>query len=77
MQTYWHRDAFTTTLPYGENLQGTYAKAKTVKKFSLNDVKEYYNKYYSPSSANLVIVGDVSEKDRQLQKLSFLNKLAG
>ena len=47
---------------------------KSVDNIELDDVKDYYNKYYSPSVSNLVIVGDVSETEI-LQKLDLKKRL--
>ncbi len=44
---------------------------ETVKNITLEDVKSFYQKYYSPNIGELVIVGDV-EKDELLGKLDFL-----
>jgi zinc protease len=60
-------------LIYGNTILGTYVSDKNVKKFSLDDVKSYYNQFYSPSVSTLVIVGDVNEKDI-MPKIDFLNK---
>ncbi|MDX5443968.1 MAG: insulinase family protein [Hymenobacteraceae bacterium] len=46
---------------------------KTVSSLTLEDVKNFYKNYYSPSVANLVVVGDVKKEDIQT-KLAFLNK---
>lgn len=63
-------------LIYGNNFMGAYAVEKNVKKFTIDDVKEYYAKYYSPSAAKIVVVGDISETDL-VKKLDFLNKWQG
>jgi zinc protease len=60
-------------LIYGNTILGTYVSDKNVKKFTLEDVKGYYNQYYSPSVTNLVIVGNVAEGE-MLPKLAFLDK---
>lgn len=44
---------------------------ETVGKITLDDVKEFYNKYYSPNLGELVVVGDI-EKNDILPKLEFL-----
>jgi len=46
--------------------------AESVEKITLDDVKNFYAKYYAPELAELVIVGDISEKDI-MSSLSFLN----
>ncbi|MBC5991470.1 M16 family metallopeptidase [Pontibacter cellulosilyticus] len=43
----------------------------TVTNVTLDDVKKFYNDNYSPSVANLVVVGDITEKEI-LGKLDFL-----
>lgn len=58
---------------YGSTALGLQPTTKTIDNLELSDVKEYYEKYYSPSVANLVIVGDITEADA-LAKLEFLNK---
>ncbi len=58
---------------YGNSVLGLDPSIKTIDNIELADVKEYYNKYYSPSVTNIVIVGDIDEKDI-ISKLSFLNK---
>lgn len=45
---------------------------ETVTRITLDDVKDFYNKYYTPNLAELVVVGDVTQ-DEILSKLSFLN----
>ena len=59
-------------LVYGNNLLGSYVTEKNLKKLTLEDVKAYYQNYYSPSVASVVIAGDVEEKDI-MPKLQFLN----
>lgn len=44
---------------------------ETVSTFTLGDVKEFYNKYYNPAHAEVVIVGDVTQ-DEILPKIKFL-----
>lgn len=58
---------------YGNTLLGIFPTTKSIDNIELADVKEYYQKYYSPSVSNLVIVGDLDEKTA-LSKLEFLNK---
>lgn len=43
----------------------------TVKNIAIEDVKAFYEKYYSPNLGELVIVGDV-EKDEVLAEMDFL-----
>ena len=58
---------------YGSTVMGLEPSIKTIENIQLADVKEYYNNFYSPSVTNIVIVGDVEEKDI-LAKLNFLSK---
>ncbi|MBX2843514.1 MAG: insulinase family protein [Flammeovirgaceae bacterium] len=45
---------------------------ESVEKITLDDVKAFYNNYYSPNISELVIVGDVSEEEIK-SVMSFLN----
>jgi zinc protease len=58
---------------YGNTVLGSSPSTKSIENLEIADLKEYYNNYYSPSVTNLVIVGDLEEKD-VLAKLEFLNK---
>jgi zinc protease len=58
---------------YGDNVYGLSPSAKTIDEIELADVKEYYEKFYSPNVTNVTIVGDIEEAD-VLAKLDFLNK---
>nr|WP_210463134.1 pitrilysin family protein [Rufibacter roseolus] len=46
---------------------------QTVESITLDDVKKFYANYFSPSVTNLVVVGDVDQK-QVMPKLAFLNK---
>jgi zinc protease len=48
---------------------------KTIKGMSVKDAQGFYDKYFSPSVSNLIIVGDVTEAEI-MPKLEFLNKWA-
>jgi len=61
---------------YGNTIMGAYPSEKSMKKLSLDDVKNYYKDYYSAKAANLVIVSDIPEAS-VLPKLDFLNKWTG
>ncbi|MDX2305872.1 MAG: pitrilysin family protein [Microscillaceae bacterium] len=66
-------------LLYGENHIMSYpveGKESTLKEISLEDVKAFYKEYFSPSKAQLVVVGDISEKEI-LPKLGFLKNWKG
>lgn len=58
---------------FGENIFGLSPSVKTIENITLNDVKNYYEKYYSPNVTKIVIVGDITEQEAK-QKLEFLNK---
>ncbi|NIJ52646.1 M16 family metallopeptidase [Dyadobacter arcticus] len=62
-------------LLYGDNIIGVplLGTAKTVEKIKLEDVKAFYNNYFSPSVANLVVVGDIDQAMLR-PKLGFLEK---
>ena len=60
---------------YGNTVMGQEPSIKTIENVQLQDVKDYYNNFYSPSVASIVVVGDVEEKDI-VAKLGFLNKWA-
>lgn len=49
---------------------------ETVTGIEIKDVEAFYNKYYSPSVAELVVVGDISEKE-VLKSIGFLKKWKG
>ncbi len=61
-------------LMYGKNsIQGvpTGGTTKSIKSFSIKDVQNYYDKYYAPDYATVVVIGDLSQEE-VLAKLSFL-----
>ncbi len=58
---------------YGNTVFGLAPNMKSVDNIELADLKEFYEKFYSPSVADLVIVGDLDEKEA-LEKLAFLQK---
>jgi zinc protease len=49
---------------------------ETVEKITLDDVKQYYSSYFSPSISSVVIVGDI-DKEPALAKLTFLKNWKG
>ncbi len=61
---------------YGETVWGVSPTFKSVDKISLEDLKNYYHSYYSPSVAKIVIVGELSEQEAKT-KFEFLNKWTG
>lgn len=66
-------DKLYKNLIYGNTVLGAYPTEKNIRKLSIDDLKNYYQQYYSPSVASLVIVGDISES-QIIPKLSFLEK---
>ena len=46
--------------PYGFQVAGVEA---TVKAIELDDIKNFYNSYYAPNNATLIVVGDVTKKE--------------
>ncbi len=60
---------------YGNTILGSYYTGtySSVSKIKLDDVKSYYEKYYSPSVTRIVIVGDISEQEI-IPKLDFLKQ---
>ena len=56
---------------YGNTIWGTHPTRKNIDKIELADVKNYYSKYYAPDLAELVVVGDIEQKDLE-PKLAFL-----
>ena len=55
---------------FGETPFGRLPSSKTIKKIKISDVQSYYDAFYSPSVASLVIVGDIDESTI-LPKLDF------
>jgi zinc protease len=50
-----------------------YGNYKSLNKIDLDDVKSFYNKYYSPNVTTLVVSGAISKEDA-MAKLAFLNE---
>ncbi len=60
---------------YGSNSAlGTSATETTIKNIQLSDIEDYYKKYFSKDEAEVIIVGDVTEKTI-ISKLDFLQQL--
>ena len=62
-------------LMYGKNsIQGVPASGttKSIKSLNIKDVQNYYDKYYAPDFATVVVIGDLTQEE-VLAKLSFLN----
>lgn len=62
-------------LAYGKNHPyGEFATVESVEGITLENVKSYYNNYFVPENAYLVVVGDVKTKDvKKLVKKHFKN----
>lgn len=54
----------------------TIGTKETVEKLTLDDIKKYYQDYFSPSLASIVVVGDVNQNDI-VPKLAFLRDWKG
>tara|TARA_B110000008_G_scaffold239784_1_gene246702 strand:- start:18318 stop:21176 length:2859 start_codon:yes stop_codon:yes gene_type:complete len=72
---YLASSAFQNKL-FGETPFGRTATTKTMKKIKLKDIQAYYDAFYSPSVASLVVVGDIDEASI-LSKLDFLKNWKG
>ncbi len=57
----------TKKLAYGQHPYGEITTIENLKNITLKDVKNYYNKRFTPNHAYLIVVGDVSKS--QIQKL--------
>lgn len=64
------RKAYSSII-YGNTIWGVSPTVKTMDKLTIDDVKDYYNKYYSPNVATATIVGDINESEI-MPKLDFL-----
>ncbi|MBS7334528.1 MAG: insulinase family protein [Weeksellaceae bacterium] len=66
-------------LIYGKNHPfAEYDTQEQIEKITLADVQEYYNKYYKPNNAYLIVVGDITTKEvKKLSKKLFKNWKAG
>jgi zinc protease len=62
-------------LIFGDNILAMDASGteETVSSITINDLKHYYNKYFSPSVSDFLVVGDI-EKQRVEKALANLNK---
>jgi len=63
---------------YGDQVMGvpSIGTKETVSTITLDDVKNYYKNHLSPSTAKLIIVGDM-KKDQIIPKFSFLKNWKG
>ena len=68
-------NVFNKTLFGNDNIKATPVTGynETLSKLTLDDVKDFYAKAYTPNLAKLVVVGNVSEKDI-MPKLKFLDQ---
>ncbi len=55
--------------PYGE-----FVSEKTLNNITLDDVKNYYNTYYKPNNAYLIIVGDITLKEAKKLTKKYYKK---
>jgi zinc protease len=64
-------------LVYGKSIasEPVEGSIKTIKAMNVKDIQSFYDKYYSPSVSNLVIVGDITEGEI-MPKLTFLKNWA-
>ncbi|MDP2207471.1 MAG: pitrilysin family protein [Bacteroidota bacterium] len=51
---------FGSQNPYSQSIDGS---EETVKDISLNDIKDFYGKYYAPNNASVIIVGDITKSE--------------
>ena len=58
-----------TSALYGDTPLGRYATPKSVESITLDDIKQFYNTFYKPNDAIVILSGDVSvEKGQELAK---------
>lgn len=64
-----------SALAYGKNHPyGEFISKETIENITLSDVQNFYNTYFKPNNAYLVIVGDVNFKEvKKLVKKNFSN----
>lgn len=55
--------------PYGE-----FTTEESVESITLDDVKEYYQNYYFPNEAYLIIVGDITRDEAEAQAKKYFGK---
>ena len=61
-------DKVSSAITYGKNTPlGEFETEQTIKSIQVKDVQDYYNKYFAPNNAYLVIVGDVKFEDVKKQ----------
>ena len=63
-------------LIYGENSPlGKYVGSESYSKIGMDDIQKYYNKYFGPDQAKVIVVGDLTEEEVKT-KFAFLNNWA-
>jgi len=66
-----------TSLVYGkEHTYGEIETEKTIETFTLDDCKNYFNTYFKPNNAYLVIVGDIDMKTATASAEKYFGKWA-
>ncbi len=60
---------FGANHPYGE-----VQTEETIKKITIEDCKSFYNTYFKPNNAYLVIVGDITPAEAKMQAEKYFNK---
>jgi zinc protease len=60
---------FGKTHPYGE-----VQTEETIKNITIDDCKNYYNTYFKPNNAYLVIVGDITPAEAKIQAEKYFGK---
>ncbi|MEC4112803.1 M16 family metallopeptidase [Myroides pelagicus] len=65
-------------LLYGKNTAaGEFETVESIEKITLKDVNDYYAKYFTPTNAYLVIVGDVDVKETEKLVKKYFNAWKG
>lgn len=69
----------SNVLVYGKNNPfSEFDTPEQIEKITLQDVKDYYNTYYKPNNAYLIVVGDISTKEvKALAEKNFKSWQAG
>ncbi|NQU88474.1 MAG: insulinase family protein [Mariniphaga sp.] len=64
-----------TTITYGKNHPyGEIISEKTIESISIEQCKDYYNTYFKPNVAYLIIVGDINLKEAKKQATNYFGK---
>lgn len=64
-------DTLYKDTPYAREIIGT---EENIKKFTREQIVEYYNKYYHPENMTLVVVGDIKYDDAEKFAKKYFNK---